>query len=51
LARPKELSTGAATDGSDNGVCKRAEIDVLGSAGDNVAADGAADNLDDEVDE
>jgi hypothetical protein len=47
----KDLSAGAAADGACDGVAKRTEIDVLGGASRNISADGAANDLDDQIDE
>jgi hypothetical protein len=33
------------------GISKRTEIDILGGAGGNISTDGAADDLDDQIDE
>ncbi len=48
---PKDLSTNAAADGTRDGISKRTEIDILGGAGGNISADGAANDLDDQIDE
>src|ERR1700733_13804861 len=47
----EDLSAGAAADGARDGISKRAEIDILGGAGRNVSTDGAANDLDDQIDE
>jgi hypothetical protein len=45
------LSANAAADSARDGISKRTEIDILGDAGRNVSTDGAADDLDDQIDE
>ncbi len=47
----EQLSSGAAADGPDDGVCNVPRSMFLAAPGDDIAADGSADNLDDEVDE
>ena len=47
----EDLSTGAAADGARERVAERAEIDVLGRPRGDIAADGAADDLNEQVDE
>jgi len=47
----EELSPGAAADRTRDGVSEGSEIDILGHAGGDIAAYGATDNLDDQIDE
>jgi hypothetical protein len=47
----EDLPSDAAADRARNGVSKRTEIDILGRARGNVSADGAADDLYDQIDE
>ena len=49
--KAQKLPAGTAADGARDGISKHAEIDVLGRAPCDIAADGAADDLDDQVDE
>jgi hypothetical protein len=47
----EDLSPDAAADGPRDGVSKGSEIDILGRAGGDIAAYGATDDLDDQIDE
>jgi hypothetical protein len=47
----EDLSPDAAADGTRKRVSKRTEIDILGSARGDISADGAADDLYDEINE
>src|SRR5206468_9654247 len=47
----EQLSSGTAANGARDGISKRPKIDVLGGAACDIAADGAANDLDDQVDE
>jgi hypothetical protein len=47
----EDLSSDAAADSPRDGVSKGSEIDILGRAGGDIAAYGAADDLDDQIDE
>jgi hypothetical protein len=47
----EDLSAYAATNRTRDSVSKRTEIDILGGTRDNISADGAADDLYDQIDE
>jgi hypothetical protein len=47
----EDLSPGAAADCTGDGISERTKIDILGCAAGNIAAYGATDDLDDQIDE
>ena len=51
ISIPRICPPGAAADRTRDGVSKGSEIDILGHAGGDIAAYGATDNLDNQIDE